>query len=301
MLNLIILLLILVILLVHRYLSSYWEQGTLPYSMGFLLFANFFIFLYLINFIWMFGFLLGIIITILAMSQIIFATLLWPFMIPKLMKLNSSSYSEILRVNPSIYSSFPFLIIVLIVLTILNFFLSIYGQLSESIFRVFDNNIFALVLSIFIFVLVSNFLRIYVLSKFMGNTTDDKKNKTKEIDEALSILGEAEDKFGPSFSLVRKYVEDSIFADKKQFIDVVKQGRSVRKYVYSMIANVSGDMVESGHYHLHRGVLNPMGPGKELLDIFDSAMDELVRLGDTDKDNSEKQKKAIRKNIENVG
>ena len=68
-----------------------------------------------------------------------------------------------------------------------------------------------------------------------------------------------------------------------------------------MILNISGDMVESGQHHIYRGVINPMGPGQNLLKIFDSAMDELVKLGDTDKENAETQKKAIRENIKNVG
>ena len=68
-----------------------------------------------------------------------------------------------------------------------------------------------------------------------------------------------------------------------------------------MIANTSGDMVESGQYHIYRGVLNPMGPGEDLLNIFDSAMDELVKLGDIDEKNAQVQKEALRKNIQGVG
>ncbi len=124
----------------------------------------------------------------------------------------------------------------------------------------------------------------------------------KEVKEAIEILEEAHQKFGSrGFDLVKEYVEKLILSDNKQFIDAIRKGHSARKYVYSMIANVSGDMVESGHYHIYRGVLNPMGPGEDLLKIFDSAMDELVKLGDTDKQNAEKQKEAVRENIQNVG
>jgi len=44
-----------------------------------------------------------------------------------------------------------------------------------------------------------------------------------------------------------------------------------------------------------------MGPGEGLLKIFDVAMDELVKLGDTDTDDAEKQKRAIRENVKGVG
>jgi|AntAceMinimDraft_17_1070374.scaffolds.fasta_scaffold17917_4 hypothetical protein len=124
----------------------------------------------------------------------------------------------------------------------------------------------------------------------------------KEVKEAIKVLEEASQEFGSGgFDLVKEYVEKSILSDTKQFIEVVQKGRSVKKYVYSMIANVSGDMVESGQYHIYRGVLNPMGPGEDLLKIFDSAMDELVKLGDTDKKNADEQKKAIRENMKNMG
>jgi len=124
----------------------------------------------------------------------------------------------------------------------------------------------------------------------------------KEVKEALGILEEAGKGFGSGgFDLVKEYVEKSILSDTKQFLDVVRKGRSVRKYVYSMIANISGDLVESGHYHIYRGVLNPMGPGEDLLKIYDTAMDELVRLGDTDAENAKKEKTAVRKNIEAMG
>lgn len=142
-----------------------------------------------------------------------------------------------------------------------------------------------------------------ILQVFIAFGGEIKKSfSKKEVKEAIGILEEASKKFGSGgFDLVKEHVEKSILSDTQQFIDVVRKGRSVRKYVYSMIANVSGDMVESGHYHIYRGVLNPMGPGEDLLKIFDSAMDELVELGDTDKKNAEEQKEAVRKNMENMG
>ncbi len=77
-------------------------------------------------------------------------------------------------------------------------------------------------------------------------------------------------------------------------------GESPRQWVYANIANIAGDQVESGQYHLYRGILNPLGPGKEFLKLFDIAVDELVRLG-MDNDRGEKQKEQIRKNIQTAG
>lgn len=65
-------------------------------------------------------------------------------------------------------------------------------------------------------------------------------------------------------------------------------------------SNIFGDMMESGHCHIYHVVLNQMGPGEDLLRIFNSAMDELVKFGDTDEKNANEQKKAVRKNMQDM-
>lgn len=140
--------------------------------------------------------------------------------------------------------------------------------------------------------------RYKVKTESARENTADKKT---ELEETFDILDEATYKFGASFDLVREQIEEMLRSNKEQFLNVVREGRDVRKFIYSTIANISGDMVESGQYHIYRGVLNPTGPGGELLRIFDAAIDELVRMGDTDTTNAEKQKKAIRENIKSVG
>lgn len=146
-----------------------------------------------------------------------------------------------------------------------------------------------------------SFFVVALIGRFFGLFNKIGKSRKSEIREMSEILQEAEEKFGVNFKLVGQQIEQAIRKDTEHFLKVVHQGRSVRKYVYSMIANTSGDMIESGQYHIYRGVINPMGPGKDLINIFDGAMDELVRLGDTDKENAEKQKKALRENIKGAG
>ena len=123
----------------------------------------------------------------------------------------------------------------------------------------------------------------------------------KEVKEALRILEEENNRSGAGYVLVKSYVEKSILSDKQQFIDVVRQRQPVRNYVYSTIANISRDMIESGQFHKERGGLNPMGLGEELLKIFDSAINKLVILGNIDKESAQEQKELIRKNILDVG
>jgi hypothetical protein len=121
-----------------------------------------------------------------------------------------------------------------------------------------------------------------------------------EVKEAIGILDEASRIFQcAGFSLVREPIEKTILANDYKFLDAVIRGRPVRKYVYSSISNISGNMLEGGQYHVYRGVLGIVG--EELLKIFDSATDELLRLGDCDKKFAENQKNVIRENIKMVG
>lgn len=129
-----------------------------------------------------------------------------------------------------------------------------------------------------------------------------KSEDNAEMNDAFKILEEESKNFGPGgFDLVKDHVKKSLRSDALQFLTTVRNGRSLRKYVYSMIVNISGDMAESGQYHLYRGVLNPHGPGEDLLKIFDAITDKLVELGDMEVEAAKKEKAAIRENIKSIG
>jgi len=161
MLDIIIIVLILIGLTTHRYLSAYWEQEMLPYPMGFLVFANLFAIIYLISFIWMFGLLAGIIISVLIYSQTVYSAGFWIFLIPWLQKVHRSPTFP--QVNPTVYGGFSLLVIILGVLTAVNFFFSQYRSLWESLG--YNFKIPALIfLSVLI---VGNVVRVSVMSKIM--------------------------------------------------------------------------------------------------------------------------------------
>ncbi len=133
---------------------------------------------------------------------------------------------------------------------------------------------------------------------FMSMVGGELRRSGKGVSEAFRILAEARSKFDPgSFDLVSETAKKQILANHDQFVDV----KSVRKHVYFLIANISGAMAESGHYHICRGILTPIGPGKDLLKTYDSAMDELVHLGVTSPEEAAERKKSIRKNIQSMG
>lgn len=183
MLSIIILILILVGLVVHRYLTGFWEQDMLPYPMGFLIFANIFSIIYLVNFIWVFGFVLGIIVATLTFFQIVFASFLWPFLLPRLISIHkdqpsSKLFSKLTSVNPFIYGAFSFLVIGLGLLTIVNFFVTDYATLTKAIYGFFGGNIITPILWVVGIAVISNIIRSYGLSKFLER--DDIKNPKAE-------------------------------------------------------------------------------------------------------------------------
>lgn len=123
---------------------------------------------------------------------------------------------------------------------------------------------------------------------------------SNEVKGALEILTEIRTQLDcEAFQIVRGKLEDDFLADNTEVVALVKQGVSPRAQVYNAISNLTGDMVESGHYHVYRGVLNSVG--EDLLRLFDLATDELVQLGTIDAKFAKKQKADLRKNIKSVG
>jgi len=126
----------------------------------------------------------------------------------------------------------------------------------------------------------------------------------KEVKAALGALDEAGYRFQTeAFQMVRNVIEKSLLSNPDALVQVIKQsgGRTPREWVYSQIGNIAGDMLESGQYHIYRGVLNPMGPGEDLLKMFDETYDELLQMKAIDSDFAQEQKADLRKNIQDVG
>jgi hypothetical protein len=125
----------------------------------------------------------------------------------------------------------------------------------------------------------------------------------KEVQAALGILEEADPHRldGGAFRIIREEIEGLILSHRAEFVAFVQKGNSIRAWVYTNIANTAGDFLESGQYHVYRGVLNSIGPGEDLLRLFDAAVDELVHMGCLDGESAEMQKDALRENIKSVG
>lgn len=124
----------------------------------------------------------------------------------------------------------------------------------------------------------------------------------KEVKVALNVLDELSLEFQTeSFETIRRQIEDAMLGDCKKVVSEVKEGISPRHLVYFAIANFAGDHVESGAYHIYRGVLNSLGLGNDLLSLFDMAIDRLLEDSVISEKEAKEQKAGIRKNIKHVG
>lgn len=177
-LNIFILFFIIIGLVIHRYLTTFWERGTLEYSNAFLFFVNIFILTYIVNFIYMFGFMWGVILTLLTFFQVLHVSYLWIFLTFDLIKtIQTKSLEEaIFRLtNPNkfVYNSFVWITVCICLLTIINFFVSDYASIRELLTEHFKNNYYTPIIWIVVSAVISNIIRVFAMSVL------DKKLKQK--------------------------------------------------------------------------------------------------------------------------
>lgn len=164
MLNITIIIVILLGLIVHRYLTTFWEQRQLPYPMGFLFFANSFALIYLVSFIWMLGIIGGTVVALLCFLQVVYSAGLWVFFLPGLISMHKSLDNfTISKVNPFVYGGFSFLVIIVAILTVINFFVSPY----KSMWEFMGENVWPPIIIFLGILVVGNIARVAVMSKFM--------------------------------------------------------------------------------------------------------------------------------------
>lgn len=165
--DILILIVICIGLIIHRHLSVFWEAGTLSYTHGFTLFVMIFTITYLANFIWIFGIIIGLILSALTFFQIIHSAFLWPFLLPGLIKINRKKdiTSLLHKQHPKfwIYGGWTYLIIGLIILTVINFFVGNYSSFTIRILESLKGNIFQLAIYLVIGLVVGNLLRILTM------------------------------------------------------------------------------------------------------------------------------------------
>lgn len=134
-------------LILHRYLSAFYDNRTITYSMGFAMFGLIFALLYTMNFILFFGVVVGIGIAVLCFFQIIFGGILWPVLLPYFY--NISKNVDIPKVNMSVYVVWSILVPAFLIITIINLIFVDYRILSD----IFNFNLWPYVIAIAILLL----------------------------------------------------------------------------------------------------------------------------------------------------
>ncbi|HLN29958.1 MAG TPA: hypothetical protein VK395_19610 [Gemmataceae bacterium] len=123
-----------------------------------------------------------------------------------------------------------------------------------------------------------------------------------EVKAALGVLDEAAHRYQHlQFQMIKEVIERFLLTRSADFIRVLNEsgGRSPREWVYSQIWNMAGDMLESGRYHIYRGILDPMG--ENLLRIFDGATEQLIQMKAVDPEYAKEQKEILSTCIARMG
>ena len=172
MLNFVIIILIFLGLIVHRYLTTFWEQERLPYPRVFLFYACSFSLIYLVSFIWMFGIIAGFILALLCFLQLMYGSVLWIFNLPVVINRlkNFDNDGVFLEVDFFVYGGFSFLVIIVAILTAINFFVSSY----KSMWKLMENDIWTLILIFVGIVVVGNIARVAIMSWLVKSNLRDK-------------------------------------------------------------------------------------------------------------------------------
>lgn len=160
MLNIIIIAVLVLGLVLHRYLTAFWENGLLPYPSAFLILVPIFLLGLLANCIWIFGALVGGILFALALFQQLHGGILWIFSLPDLLKMRKNP-TTLPRVNVLAYNGFLFVALGLGILAIANFFVSDYRSAWD--YLVYQDAAWTTVSVFAVIMLVGNIARLSIL------------------------------------------------------------------------------------------------------------------------------------------
>jgi len=100
----------------------------------------------------------------------------------------------------------------------------------------------------------------------------------------------------------RKVVEAirlKILAQPRRYEELIYGGMPPSQFYYTEMANISADYLESGQFHISRGILDNVGI--EMLEVFDTAIDVLAQMNVVSKDDAAEQKRLLRVSIKIMG
>ncbi len=125
--------------------------------------------------------------------------------------------------------------------------------------------------------------------------------KTQKTKALLGVLEEARYEFKQkkirTFEGIYQRIKKMVLTQKEP----TNEDMSPRSAIYNIIASLTYEHINSGQNHMYRGVINPMGSGKDYIVIYNFAIDELMRLGELSKEEANKCKSVLKNNIQAVG
>lgn len=134
----------------------------------------------------------------------------------------------------------------------------------------------------------------------MPENTHEQIIAQKNLQDALQTLHEANTKFyHPLFIGVLQYVEQMIRTVPEGIEKAKGEGRPVKAFIYSILANRTADIIESGELHVYRGVLGISG--ELLMEVLEGCVSELVRMGDVSPDSANHIMQSVINNIKRAG
>ena len=103
-----------------------------------------------------------------------------------------------------------------------------------------------------------------------------------------------------TFLKLRRTIEWIIKKDISLYVNTIQNKFTIRHWVYIKIVNLTWDILESGQFHIHKGVLNNLNWGEDLLKFHDMASDELVYMKSISKKDAENERSQLLKIIEQI-
>lgn len=123
-----------------------------------------------------------------------------------------------------------------------------------------------------------------------------------EASTALSQLDVLKYDFNNNAYLrVYDFLSEAIRSNQEDVAHQIQKLGSAKYFVYDRIAIVVLDFIESGDFHIYRGVLNPLSDGKDLVRIYENVTQEMLAGGHITKDLHESLLTTLKQSIAESG
>ncbi|MBR6524376.1 MAG: hypothetical protein IKT57_00225 [Clostridia bacterium] len=137
----------------------------------------------------------------------------------------------------------------------------------------------------------------------------DRMKAKKRIDKILSICTDLTIRYESRSKTIVPSCKDELSAVIRERLNCAKteianwddQSVDYIRIAHTMLVDCAFDLLASGRFHLHYGILNPMNCSSKLMTVYEQAMQYAVNTGEITSDTKEKQLALLAKCISEVG